>query len=74
LGHRPGVSGDLVAFDPAGHPRRQVAADVLRRDLLEKLDRHAEATAEFRRAGELATNAAECNLSLERAQATAARA
>ncbi|HEX4863756.1 MAG TPA: RNA polymerase sigma factor [Acidimicrobiales bacterium] len=46
----------------------------VRGDLLDKLGRHAEAAAEFERAGELATNTAERNLSIRRAEETAARA
>lgn len=46
----------------------------VRGDLLDKLGRHAEAAAEFNRAGELATNAAERKLSIQRAKETAARA
>ena len=46
----------------------------VRGDLLDKLGRHAEATAEFHRSVELATNAAERSLSIQRAKETAARA
>ncbi len=46
----------------------------VRGDLLDKLGRHAEAAAEFRRSAELATNTAERNLSVQRARETAARA
>ena len=46
----------------------------VRGDLLDKLGRHAEAAAEFERAGELATNTVERNLSIRRAKETAARA
>ena len=46
----------------------------VRGDLLDKLGRHAEAAAEFHRAGELATNTAERNLSIRRAKETDARA
>ena len=46
----------------------------VRGDLLDKLGRHAEAAAEFRRSAELATNTAERNLSIQRARETAARA
>jgi RNA polymerase sigma factor (sigma-70 family) len=46
----------------------------VRGDLLDKLGRHFEAAAEFRRAGELATNTAERNLSIQRAKQTEALA
>ena len=46
----------------------------VRGDLLDKLGRHVEAAAEFRRAGELATNAAERKLSIQRALESASRA
>ncbi len=45
----------------------------VRGDLLDKLGRHAEAAAEFHRSAELATNAVERNLSLQRARETSAR-
>jgi RNA polymerase sigma factor (sigma-70 family) len=45
----------------------------VRGDLLDKLGRYTEAAAEFHRASELATNAAERNLSIRRAKETAAR-
>jgi RNA polymerase sigma factor (sigma-70 family) len=45
----------------------------VRGDLLDKLGRHAEASAEFRRASQLATNTVERNLSIQRARETGAR-
>jgi RNA polymerase sigma factor (sigma-70 family) len=45
----------------------------VRGDLLVKLGRHDEAAAEFQRAGELATNTVERDLSIRRARETAAR-
>ena len=46
----------------------------VRGDLLDRLGRAGEAAAEFRCAGELATNAAERDLSIQRAEDAAARA
>jgi RNA polymerase sigma factor (sigma-70 family) len=72
--HGPATALDLVDQIVATNTLNQYhLLHSVRGDLLDKLGRHAEATAEFERAGELATNTAERNLSIQRAKETAAR-
>jgi RNA polymerase sigma factor (sigma-70 family) len=72
--HGPGAALDLVDQIVATNTLNQYhLLHSVRGDLLDKLGRHAEAAAEFQRAGELATNSVERNLSLQRAKETAAR-
>ncbi len=69
----PGLALDLVDQIVATHTLDQYhLLHNVRGDLLDRLGRHDEAAAEFRRAGQLATNTAERNLSIERARETEA--
>jgi RNA polymerase sigma factor (sigma-70 family) len=71
----PSLALDLVDQIVATHTLDQYhLLHNVRGDLLDRLGRHAEAAAEFHRAGQLATNTAERNLSIQRARETAARA
>ena len=75
MAHGPAAALDLVDQIVATNTLDQYhLLHNVRGDLLDKLGRHAEAAAEFQRAGELATNTAERNLSIQRAKETAARA
>ena len=75
MAHGPAAALDLVDQIVATNTLNQYhLLHNVRGDLLDKLGRHAEAAAEFQRAGELATNSAERNLSIQRAKETAARA
>jgi RNA polymerase sigma factor (sigma-70 family) len=70
----PALALDLVDQIVATHTLDQYhLLHSVRGDLLDKLGRHGEASAEFRRASQLATNTVERNLSIQRARETAAR-
>jgi RNA polymerase sigma factor (sigma-70 family) len=75
MAHGPAAALDLVDQIVATNTlnRYHLLHDV-RGDLLDKLGRHAEAAVEFQRAGVLATNSTQRNLSIQRANETAARA
>ena len=71
----PALALDLVDQIVATHTLDQYhLLHSVRGDLLDKLGRYGEASAEFRRASQLATNMVERNLSIQRARETAARA
>jgi RNA polymerase sigma factor (sigma-70 family) len=73
MAYGPGLALDLVDQIVATHTLDQYhLLHNVRGDLLDRLGRHDEAAAEFRRAGQLATNTAERNLSIKRATETAA--
>jgi predicted RNA polymerase sigma factor len=75
MAHGPAAALDLVDQIVATNTVNQYhLLHSVRGDLLDKLGRHAEAAAEFQRAGELATNTAERNLSIQQAKEAAARA
>ena len=75
MAHGPAAALDLVDQIVATNTLNQYhLLHNVRGDLLDKLGRHAEAAAEFQRAGELATNSTQRNLSIQRANETAARA
>ena len=70
----PALALDLVDQIVSTHTLDQYhLLHSVRGDLLDKLGRHGEASAEFRRASQLATNTVERNLSIQRARETAAR-
>jgi RNA polymerase sigma factor (sigma-70 family) len=70
----PALALDLVDQIVATHTLDQYhLLHSVRGELLDKLGRHGEASAEFRRASQLATNTVERNLSIQRARETAAR-
>ena len=65
----PALALDLVDQIVATHTLDQYhLLHSVRGDLLDKLGRHGEASAEFRRASQLATNTVERNLSIQRAR------
>jgi predicted RNA polymerase sigma factor len=75
MAHGPAAALDLVDQIVATNTVNQYhLLHSVRGNLLGQLGRHAEAAAEFQCAGELATNTAERNLSMQQAKEAAARA